>query len=623
MAFLPHYSEEKMEQAVQKLILLAGMLLLQACATGIQTAAAPGSVPTASEAEKFVVEAERRQTEYGARANRVQWIHANFITDDTDSLAADSANEGLALTDELARAAVRFDGVPVKPDTARKLKLLKLAFTEPTPANAAEREELSKIVVGMQSDYGKGKYCPDGDQAKCLSLNDMEKILADSRDPQELKNVWLGWHQVAPPYKNRYSRFVELSNKGAKELGFADTGVLWRSQYDMAPDAFATETERLWQQVKPLYDSLYTYTRHKLADHYSESVVARNKPIPAHLLGNMWSQHWSHIYPLVKPADVNLGYDLTAALRARNTTPQQMVKYGESFFTSLGLQALPETFWKRSLFVKPQDRDVVCHASAWDLDDKQDVRIKMCIDINAEDFSTVHHELGHNYYDLAYADQPQLFRGSANDGFHEAIGDTVSLSVTPDYLKKIGLIDKVPDASADTGWLLEQALDKIAFLPFGYLMDQWRWKVFAGEAKPEDYDKLWWELREKYQGITRPAASEPNGFDAGAKYHVAANVPYMRYFIAHVMQYQFHRALCKEAGYQGPLHRCSIYGSKAAGDKLKAMLAQGRSEPWPNALKRMTGEEKMDASAIIDYFAPLKIWLDEQNAVYRVKQVSK
>jgi peptidyl-dipeptidase A len=616
-----HFSLKSMRQRGLSLLL---MTLLSACAAPrYPSTAQPVSTATPEEAEKFVAEAERRRAEFGLRANRVSWINATYINDDTDIMAAESVNEGLALTDELARGARRFDGIAVKPETARKLKLLKLAFTDPAPSDAKAREELSKLIVSMQSDYGKGKYCPNNDQSKCLTLGDMEKILAESRDPAELKKVWLGWHTVSSPMRGRYARFVELSNQGAKEMGFANTGDLWRSQYEMSPPDFSAETERLWQQVKPLYDSLYIYVRNKLADQYGDNIVGRDKPIPAHLLGNMWSQQWGNIYPLVKPPQANAGYDLSSALKKKNTTPQQMVKYGESFFTSLGLPKLPETFWQRSLFVKPQDREVVCHASAWNLDDKDDVRIKMCIDINAEDFSTVHHELGHNYYQLAYNQQPQLFREGANDGFHEAIGDTIALSVTPDYLQKIGLIDKAPDASNDTGWLLEQALDKIAFLPFGYLMDQWRWKVFAGEAKPQDYDKLWWELREKYQGIARPEPTQPGGFDAGAKYHIAANTPYMRYFMAHVMQYQFHRALCKESGYSGPLHRCSIYGSKSAGDKLKVMLEKGQSQPWPQTLKLMTGTENMDASAILDYYAPLKLWLDQQNAGYRAKRIIK
>jgi peptidyl-dipeptidase A len=418
---------------------------------------------------------------------------------------------------------------------------------------------------------------------------------------------------VSPPYRKNYQRFVDLGNKGAREMGFKDVGAMWRAKYDMEPDAFSIEMERLWQQVKPLYDSLYSYTRRKLQEKYGKQVVPDSGPIPAHLFGNMWAQTWGNIYPLLAPSGGDRGYDLNQILKARNTEPKGMVRYGESFFVSLGFGQLPATFWERSLFVKPPDHDVVCHASAWDIDFEKDVRLKMCIQINEEDFTTVHHELGHNYYQMAYSGQPYLFRDSANDAFHEAIGDTIALSVTPAYLKQINLIDKTPGQSADIGFLLNRALDKVAFLPFGFLVDQWRWKVFSGEVGPNDYNKAWWELREKYQGVGAPGPRSEQDFDAGAKYHVAANTPYARYFLAAILQFQFHRALCREAGYSGPLYQCSIYGNKKAGEKLKTMLMLGLSKPWPEALKAMTGEDKMDATAIIDYFAPLKQWLDEQN----------
>ncbi len=569
---------------------------------------------TAAEATQFVAHAEQRLRELGLKVSRASWVQENFITDDTEALAADANNEMIAAVTQLAEQATRFDGLKLPADTTRKLRLLKLALTVPAPSNPAERDELTKIAASMSSDYGKGKYCPEGASGKCLTLQEMEPIMAQSRDPEELKRIWLGWHAISPPFKQKYARFVVLGNKGAREMGFKDLGALWRSNYDMPPDAFAAEMERLWLQVKPLYDSLYTYTRWKLSEKYGRQLVPENGPIPAHLLGNMWSQTWSNIYPLLKPEGGSAGYDLTKILVERKTDARQMVRYGEGFFTSLGLDPLPQTFWERSLFVKPQDREVVCHASAWNIDAQKDVRLKMCIKTTAEDFSVVHHELGHNYYQMAYAPQPTLYQNSANDGFHEAIGDAVALSVTPEYLKKINLIDKVPDESADIGLLLHLALDKVAFLPFGYLVDQWRWKVFSGEVTPENYNRAWWELRTKYQGIAPPAPRSEADFDAGAKYHVPANTPYARYFLAAILQFQFHRALCREAGFTGPLNRCSIYGNKQAGAKLKQMLAMGQSRPWPEALKALTGEDKMDATAIIDYFAPLKRWLDEQNA---------
>jgi peptidyl-dipeptidase A len=591
-----------------------GVTLLASCANNTSTPATSGAKGTPAEAETFVADAEKRLLDLNLKLSRADWVKSTFITDDTEALSAAANKDVIAATTELVEQSRRFDGVDLPLDVARKLKLLKLSLTLPAPRNPAEREELTKLAASLEGDYGKGKYCPDGDKGKCLSLGDLEEIMRSSRDPEELKRAWLGWHQISVPYRKDYVRFVELSNRGASEMGFKDTGAMWRAKYDMEPDAFAAEMERLWQQVKPLYDSLYTYTRRKLSAKYGPEIVPLDGPIPAHLLGNMWAQEWGNIYPLLAPEGAgDRGYDLTQILKARNTDPKQLVRYGESFFTSLGFEPLPPTFWERSMLVKPTDHEAVCHASAWDIDYEKDVRLKMCIQVNEEDFTTVHHELGHNYYQMAYAGQPFLYRDSANDGFHEAIGDTMALSVTPPYLKQIGLIDKVPDQSADIGFLLQRALDKVAFLPFGYLVDQWRWQVFSGAVGPNDYNKAWWDLRLKYQGLVPPAPRSEQDFDAGAKYHVPANTPYARYFLAAILQFQFHRALCREAGFTGPLYQCSIYGNKKAGEKLKQMLALGLSKPWPEALKAMTGEDKMDATAIIDYFAPLKTWLDEQN----------
>jgi peptidyl-dipeptidase A len=437
--------------------------------------------------------------------------------------------------------------------------------------------------------------------------------MATSTNPDELLDAWVGWHKISIPMKDKYARFVQLSNAGAKELGFKDTGSMWRSNYDMSPEEFSAEIERLWRQVEPLYISLHTYVRKQLIKKYGKAAERPDGMIPAHLLGNMWAQEWGNVYPLVAPADGGQGYDLTQLLKDKNVNELGMVHYGEGFFKSLGFAELPKTFWERSLFLKPQDRDVVCHASAWDIDAQDDVRLKMCIEVKDEDFVTVHHELGHNFYQRAYKEQPPLFQDSANDGFHEAVGDTIALSVTPEYLKQVGLLGTVPPESADIGYLLKQAMDKIAFLPFGLLIDKWRWEVFSGQVTPEQYNKAWWDLKAKYQGVAPPVGRSEADFDPGAKYHIASNTPYVRYFLARVLQFQFHRALCQAAGIQGPLHRCSIYQNKAAGAKLNSMLAMGKSKPWPDALETISGQRQMDATAILDYFAPLKKWLDEQN----------
>jgi peptidyl-dipeptidase A len=569
--------------------------------------------PTPEEAKKFIEDAEQRLFDVGVKAGRAAWVQQNFITVDTEQIAADAGEEANTLATKYAKEAHRFDKVALSPELARKRLLLELAAGFPAPDDPKLQKELAQIESSLDGDYGMGKWCPDGANKRCLDVTAVGKLMATSRDPEELKRAWLGWHAVGAPMRQRYTRMVELGDEGARQLGYPDVGVLWRSNYDMPPDQFAKDMDRLWEQLRPLYLSLHAYVRGQLAKKYGKDVVPLNGPIPAHLLGNIWAQEWNNVYDLMDSPKPPQSFDLTKILVDRKTDPKGMVKYGENFFTSLGFPPLPQTFWERSLLTKPADREVVCHASAWDVDSKDDLRVKMCIQINEEDFRTIHHELGHNFYQRAYNTLPPIFQGSANDGFHEAVGDTIALSVTPEYLKKIGLIDAVPPASGDTDYLLQKALEKVAFLPFGLVIDKWRWEVFSGQVKPDEYTKAWWALRLKYQGVAPPVARSEADFDPGAKYHVPGNVPYARYFLAAIYQFQFHRALCKTAGVDGPLHRCSIYANKAAGEKLNQMLSLGQSKPWPDAMEVITGQKDADASAIADYFAPLKTWLDEQN----------
>jgi peptidyl-dipeptidase A len=571
------------------------------------------AAPTAAEAQKFIEGAEKQLFDLAVKASRAAWVQENFITEDTEQLAAEAGEILNTASTKYAKEAHRFDGVALAPELARKRLLLELATGFPAPDDLKAQKELAQILASLDGDYGKGKWCPDGEKGKCLDVTAVEKLMAESRDAEELKRAWVGWHAIGAPMRQRYARMVELGNQGSRELGYVDVGALWRSNYDMPPDQFAKEEDRLWEQLKPLYLSLHAYVRGQLRKKYGAGLVPEHGPIPAQLLGNIWSQEWNNVYGLMDSPKAAQSYDLTKILQERKTDPLGMVKYGENFFESLGFAPLPKTFWERSLFTKPADRDVVCHASAWDVDSKDDLRIKMCIQIREEDFRTIHHELGHNFYQRAYNTQPPLFQGSANDGFHEAVGDTIALSVTPEYLKQIGLVEAVPPASGDIDYLLQQALEKVAFLPFGLLVDKWRWEVFAGQVKPENYNKAWWELRKNYQGIVPPVERAETDFDPGAKYHVPGNVPYARYFLARILQFQFQRALCREVGISGPLHRCSIYGNKKAGEKLNKMLSMGQSKPWPEALEALTGEKQMDASALADYFAPLKKWLDEQN----------
>ncbi|NVJ62091.1 MAG: M2 family metallopeptidase [Gammaproteobacteria bacterium] len=567
------------------------------------------SAPSVQDAKEFVTKAEQQIDDIYEYLSKSAWIAQTYISVDSQYLESKANKESKLLGIELANQAAKFNGLDLPYDVERKLKLLRLKLTLPAPANQPQKAaELASIESQLTGMYGSGRT-EDGAQ---YDLGELSKTISESDDPQALLKAWTDWRKVSPQMKPLYQRLVEIANEGAQDLGFTDLGSMWRSNYDMSPDEFAAEMDRVWGQVKPLYEALHCHVRAKLSDKYGNEVVNNQEPIPAHLLGNMWAQSWGNIYPLVAP-EGGSGIDVTERLTAKKYDAISMTRQAEGFFTSLGFKPLPDTFWTRSQFVKPQDRDVVCHASAWDIT-TEDYRMKMCINVNEEDFKTIHHELGHNFYQRAYnLTQPMLYRGSANDGFHEAIGDTIALSITPKYLKEIGLIESEPDSSGDLPFLMRTAMDKIAFLPFGLMVDQWRWKVFSGELGPDQYNQGWWQLREKYQGVKAPVARTEADFDPGAKYHIPGNTPYSRYFLAHVLQFQFHRELCKLSGHQGPLHRCSIYNNKAAGEKLKAMLEMGQSRPWQEALETMTGSGQMDATAVLDYFAPLKTWLDEQN----------
>ena len=573
----------------------------------------PAPAPaTAEAATAFVADAETRLAALSEEAARIQWTRATNITFDTMWLESRVNAQFTELQVELANGAAAFNDVQVPNDVRRKLNLLRLGIVLPAPNRPGAAAELSDITTRLDSTYATGKFDYQGRQ---ITLDDANVLIAESRDPNETKALYEGWRTISPVMADDYARMVEIANEGSRELGFADTGAMWRAGYDMEPDAFAAETDRLWEQVKPFYENLHCYVRGRLNARYGDAVQPDHGPIRADLLGNMWSQQWGNIYDVVAPTTGGASsYSLDTLLTGANYDAERMVKTGENFYVSMGLDPLPQTFWERSMITRPRDREVVCHASAWDVDNLEDVRIKMCTQVNGDDFYTVHHELGHNYYQRAYKDQPFLFRNGANDGFHEAIGDFVGLSaLTPTYLNQIGLLQTTPGAEEDIPFLLKMALDKIAFMPFGLMVDRWRWDVFSGETSPAEYNAAWTADMLKYQGLVPPGERPANAFDPGAKYHIPGNTPYTRYFLAHIYQFQFHRAACKQAGWTGPLHRCSIYGNEAVGQRFNAMLEMGQSQPWPEAMQAFTGETGNDASAVADYFAPLNTWLTEQN----------
>ncbi|MDB4843509.1 M2 family metallopeptidase [Gammaproteobacteria bacterium] len=572
-----------------------------------------------SDVETFLERVELEDKTLGPVASSAYWLQANFITYDSQKVVADYGKRFQLLALERARQASTFDDVEVSKENRRKLNLIKNSFVMPSPLDDTLAGEIANIMAELDAMYGAGQHCfGEGD---CYDLEAFEGVIDNSRDPDELLKAWEGWRNIGTPMKDKYLRMVEIGNLGAKDLGYEGLTDLWFSQYDMPAEEFLAETDRVWDELKPLYDALHCHVRSELSEHYGEEVVSKEGVLPAHVLGNMWGQSWANVYDLVYTPDnpnASSGIDLTKILEEKNIDEIEMTKIAENFFISLGFQSLPDTFWERSLFVKPQDRSVVCHASAWNLDaDANDLRIKMCIERNAEDFSTIHHELGHIFYYQAYnSTQPSVFQSGANDGFHEAVGDLLSLSITPEYYNKIGLISEAEakDATSDPiSLLMQQALQGVVSVPWTLMLDKWRAGVFSGETSESELNNSWWELREYYQGIGVPRERGADAFDPGAKYHIPGNTPYTRYYLAQILQYQFHESLCNQMGFEGPLHECSIYDNELAGKKLRAMLSLGQSQEWQVALEALTGTRSLSGKSMLNYYKPLKDWLDVQN----------
>ncbi|MGE0743419.1 MAG: M2 family metallopeptidase [Hyphomonadaceae bacterium] len=586
-----------------------------ACATTPATTASGGAATgpvNAESAAAFVQAAEEELMRRSEYEGRVAWVYNTYINYDTEWLLQRSDAEGTEARVRLASEAGRYANVDLPPDTRRKVDFLRLGLTLPAPQREGAAGELSEITTRLASIYSTGRIDYQGRQ---VTLDELETLMGTERNPARLEEIWTKWHAVAAPMRQDYARMVEIANEGARDLGFANVGEMWLSKYDMPADAMEAEVERLWGQLQPFYEQLHCLVRARLNDRYGDAVVPMDQPIRADLLGNMWAQDWSTLMPIVRPAGGRATYDTTQLLTRARYTPVQMTETAERFYTSLGFPELPDTFWERSLLTRPRDRDVVCHASAWDIDNVDDLRVKQCIQINAEHFQTIHHELGHNFYQRAYNQQPFLYRDGAHDGFHEAIGDFIALNITPQYLVDINLLrrNQIPPTSADINLLLERALEKISFLPFALTMDQWRWQVFDGRITPDRYNAAWWELRERYQGIRPPNARDETMFDPGAKYHIANNVPYLRYFLSYVLQFQFYEAACRQAGWEGPLHRCTVYGNQEVGARFQRMLEMGSSRPWPDALEAFTGTRQMDGGAMARYFQPLMTHMQEQN----------
>ncbi|XP_044735585.1 angiotensin-converting enzyme-like [Chrysoperla carnea] len=571
--------------------------------------------------KQFLEQANRDTLLWRNKISLAEWAYASNITDENLATKLAVSSEGAKFFKDQWQDVQKYAWKTFKdPDVKRQFSKYSILGT--AALSSDKYEQLTKAIASMEEIYAKAKICDFKNPEKCnLSLEpEITHILSTSNNAEELKHAWVEWRKNSgDKSKALFKEYVNLVNEAARLNNFADNGAFWLDNYET--EDIVQQFEDLWQQIKPAYLQIHAFVRNELQKIYGESVVSSTAPIPAHLLGNMWAQTWSNIAKRTLPFPNKTPEDVTQEMVKQGYTPIKMFESAEEFFKSINLSPMPDTFWKNSILQKPEGRELVCHASAWDMSDGKDFRIKQCTTVDIEDFFTVHHEMGHIQYDLAYKHHPIIYREGANEGFHEAVGDTISLSVsTQKHLRKIGLLkSQEDDYESDLNHLYSTALDKIVFLPFAYTVDQFRWNIFKGLIKPENYNCEWWKLRENYQGIEPPVNRSSDGFDAGAKYHVVADVPYIRYFVSFVIQFQFHKAVCQKSGQYVPndptkqLHQCDIYQNTEAGKLLKNMLQLGSSKPWPDAMEAITGQRKMDASGLLEYFKPILDYIENKN----------
>uniref|UniRef100_A0A182LUT3 Angiotensin-converting enzyme n=1 Tax=Anopheles culicifacies TaxID=139723 RepID=A0A182LUT3_9DIPT len=550
------------------------------------------------------------------------WDYESNITDYTAEISMKVALDNAVFWKEVARELRLYDFNSFK-DADLKRRIKKLTDLGYAALDETKFSQLVDAISRMQENYATAKVCQYRNETNCnFGLEpELTETLAKSRDPEELKYYWVQWHAVAgKPVRKDFDEYVSLNREAAQLNNFTSGAEYWLDAYE--DDTFEQQVDAAIEQIRPLYEQIHGYVRYKLRKHYGNDIVSEKGPIPIHLLGNMWGQTWDNIADITTPFPNKKLLDVTEEMVRQGYTPVKMFEMGDEFFQSLNMTKLPPTFWEKSIVEKPNDgRELVCHASAWDFYKKDDVRIKQCTRINMEDFFTVHHELGHIQYYLQYQHLPSVYREGANPGFHEAVGDVLSLSVsTPKHLEKIGLLkDFVLDEESKLNQFYQAGLSKLVFLPFAYTLDKYRWEIFRGDVKPDHYNCKFWEMRSKYSGLEPPVERTESDFDAAAKYHVSADVEYLRYFVSYIVQFQFHRAACEKAGQyvkgdpEKTLNNCDIYQSAEAGNALKQMLAMGSSKPWPDAMEVLTGQRKMSADALIEYFQPLYDWLVKEN----------
>ncbi|XP_045110504.1 angiotensin-converting enzyme-like isoform X5 [Portunus trituberculatus] len=530
------------------------------------------------------------------------WDYATNITLHNTERKKEASARTRQFKDKWSKRSRNLADLDLTNDTRR---MIKKAFQ--IQLNEEDGRNLSQVLSNMSTIYSTAQVCLHG--KGCVGLDpDLTNLMANSRNYSELLEIWKGWREsVSREIKPYYLQYLDLMNKMARLNNFSDAGEMWRDKYETP--AFEAAMEDLYKEVRPLYLLIHAYVRRRLRQHYPQ--IEPRGALPACVLGDMWGRFWRNISPLVTPYPDLTQLDVTSELVRLNHTPHTMFRMGGEFFTSMGLKPLPNTFWTRSMLVKPEGREVVCHPTAWDFYDGKDFRIKMCTQVNMEDLQTIHHELGHVQYFMEYAHLPLTYRNGANGGFHEAIGELVGMVVeTPQYLTKIGLLPHRPAGpEMEVNQLMWAALQTVTTLPFHLVRDVWRWRVWRGDVEEAKYNEDFWRLMLEYAGVKPPVPRTDKDLDPPALFHVANNYDMIRYFTRTILQFQILEGLCRAAGHQGPLHTCDLHGSEKAGRLLASGLALGSSKPWPEVLKVLTGSSTMSTKPLREFFAPLEHWI--------------
>ncbi|XP_053696511.1 angiotensin-converting enzyme [Sabethes cyaneus] len=502
----------------------------------------------------------------------------------------------------------------------RQVRLMSIIGPSALPPDQLDR--YNRIVNDMLTIFNGAQICAYERPFECgLRLQPhLKDIMAKSRDWNELQYTWLEWRRKSGRHmRELFEQLVDLTNEAARVNNFTDGAAYWQFPYESRD--FREEMEQVWKEILPLYEMIHAYVRRKLREFYGPDKISRDVPLPDHILGDMYGQSWNNILDVLIPYPGRSYLEVTPEMHKQGYNPLVMFQIADEFFVSMNMTAMPPDFWLTSVLTQPPDRPVLCTPSSWDFCNGKDYRIKMCTTVSHKDFITVHHELAHVQYFLNYRNNPKVFRDGANPGFHEAIGDAVTLSVAaPKHLQNLGLVQKnVDDTAHDINFLFSLALEKVVFLPFALAMDAWRYDIFEKRIRKEQYNCHWWLLREQYGGVKPPVLRSELDFDPGAKYHVAANIPYIKYFFSNVLQFQIHRAMCSASRQYDPLdpnkplHKCDIYRQPAAGNILKQLMERGASEPWQQVLQEVIGEGRLDGTALREYFRPLEEWLRNEN----------